>query len=109
MTNLLLGSIGEPIISEGLAHLLGPAFTAMGGLGSLLSTSLGFFFVTYLTVVFSEQLPKVLAIRYIATVASLVARPVKLLLTITWPLVWVMNKSANLVTRPLGLGDVEQA
>lgn len=110
VSNLLLGSLGEPIITEGLAHTLGPLFTALpSGVGSVVATSLGFFFVTYLTVVFSEQLPKVLAIRHVATVAALVARPVALLLNVTWLIVWVMNKSANLVTRPLGLGNVEEA
>lgn len=110
VSNLLLGSLGEPIVSGALEHLVGPAFQSLGaGLQEVISKSLGFLFVTYLTVVFSEQLPKVIAIRYVATIAALTARPVKLLLTITWPLVWVMNKSSNLVTRPLGLGDVEEA
>jgi CBS domain containing-hemolysin-like protein len=109
VSNLLLGSLGEPVISGALEHMLGPVFESLGHVGPIIATSLGFLFVTYLTVVFSEQLPKVLAIRHVAIVASLTARPIKLLLTVTWPLVWIMNKSSNLVTRPLGLGSVEDA
>lgn len=110
VTNLLLGGLGEPIMTEGLKHLLGPVFNALpDSIRHGLATALGFFIVTYLTVVFSEQLPKVLAIRYVPLVAALTARPTALLLTLTWPLVWVMNQSANLVTRPLGLGNVDEA
>jgi putative hemolysin len=110
VSSLLLGSLGEPVITHALEHLIGPVFTNLpGDIGPLFSKILGFLFVTYLTVVFSEQLPKVLAIRHVAAVAALTARPVRLLLTVTWPLVWVMNKSSNLVTRPLGLGSVEDA
>lgn len=110
ISNLLLGSLAEPILTKGLQRLLGPAFHAMPeGVAQVTATAMGFLFVTYLTVVFSELLPKVLAIRFVVLVASLSARPVNLLLTITWPLVWLMNRSANLVTRPLGLGDVEEA
>ncbi len=110
ITNLLLGGLGEPIMTEGLTHLLGPVFTVLpASIRHGVATAMGFFLVTYLTVVFSEQLPKVMAIRYVPLVSALVARPTKLLLTLTWPLVWVMNKSANLVTRPLGMGSVDDA
>jgi CBS domain containing-hemolysin-like protein len=110
VTNLLLGGLGEPIMTEGLRHLLGPVFTLLPeSARHAFATVLGFGLVTYLTVVFSEQLPKVLAIRYVPLVAALIARPTALLLTLTWPLVWVMNKSANMVTRPLGMGSVDDA
>lgn len=110
VSNLLLGSLAEPILTRGLQRVLGPAFAALpSSVSQFAATAMGFLFVTYLTVVFSELLPKVMGIRFVTTVASLSARPVALLLKLTWPLVWVMNKSANLVTRPLGLGDVEEA
>jgi putative hemolysin len=111
ISNLLLGSLAEPILTRAITSLAGPALTAVlpSTVVSVVSMALGFLVVTYLTVVFSELLPKVLAIRFIPTVASLTARPIALLLALTWPLVWVMNKSANLVTLPLGLGNVEDA
>jgi CBS domain containing-hemolysin-like protein len=108
MTNLLLGWIGEPAMTS----LLGAAF------GSLLlflpehvfrvvSVALSFIIVTFLTVVLSELLPKAITLRTVVTIASLTARPVLLILGITRPLVWLMNKTANLVTVPLGLGRVD--
>ena len=108
ISSLLLGSLAEPILTRGLSTALGPAFALLPDtVAPIIATAMGFLFVTYLTVVFSELLPKVLAIRFIPTIAALVARPIALLLVAAWPLVWVMNKSANLVTRPLGLGRVE--
>lgn len=108
---LLLGRLAEPIMSGAIEHLVGPALlhSMSERAATLIATALGFTLVTYLTVVFSEQLPKVLAIRHVIVIASFTALPVKWLLTVTWPLVWVMNKSANLVTRPLGLGTVDEA
>lgn len=110
VSNLLLGSLAEPILTRALQRVLGPVFQLLPqGAQYIVATALGFLFVTFLTVVFSELLPKVLAIRFVPLVASLSARPVKFLLTLTAPLVWLMNKSANFVTRPLGLGNVEEA
>ena len=110
ISSLLIGSLAEPVLTAAIEHVLGPVLRGLaGGASAVIATAIGFAVVTYLTVVFGEQLPKVLAIRYVPVVASLVARPVALLLKLTWPLVWTMNKSANLVTRPLGLGSVEEA
>ncbi|RYG69607.1 HlyC/CorC family transporter, partial [bacterium] len=111
LCGLLLGSHAEPIMTAAIGRVVGPVFeqTMSPALRVVVSTALGFTVVTYLTVVFSELLPKVLAIRYVPIVAGFVARPISWLLTFTWPLVWLMNKSANMVTRPLGLGTVDEA
>jgi CBS domain containing-hemolysin-like protein len=108
MTNLLLGWIGEPAMSallramfQPLAKLIPPtAFTA-------LSTGLSFLLVTLLTVVFSELLPKALTLRFVGIAARLTALPVLAIERATYPLVAVMNATANAVTRPLGLGRVQ--
>jgi CBS domain containing-hemolysin-like protein len=109
MTNLLLGWIGEPAMSKLLVILLGPLGRVMpAGAFVVLSTALSFLVVTLLTVVFSELLPKALTIQYVPTVATLTAVPVYRIRQAVRPLVWVMNKLANAVTKPLGLGDVER-
>jgi CBS domain containing-hemolysin-like protein len=109
MTNLLLGWIGEPAMGT----LIGLAVGSLGGLIPhgvfvLISTLLSFLVVTLLTVVFSELLPKALTLRYVPAVAVLTAVPVLQIRRAVRPLVWVMNALANAVTRPLGLGDVEE-
>ena len=111
VSSLLIGRVAEPIMSRGIEHLLGDPLEHFmsADLARGISTAIGFLTVTYLTVVFSEQLPKILAIRHVGTFASLTARPIALLMLVTRPLVWLMNKSVNLVTVPLGLGSVDEA
>lgn len=108
VTNLLLGRYGEPAMTKLLSTLLGPAAGLLServfmGISQILS----FLVVTLLTVVFSELLPKALTLRFVPPVATLTAVPMLGILAVVRPLVWVMNKTANLLTMPLGLGKVE--
>lgn len=107
MTNLLLGWIGEPAMSELLEMAFGPVIRLWHGFTKV-STALSFVVVTLLTVVFSELLPKALTLRHAAAAATVTAVPVVMVQTVVRPLVWVMNAMANAVTKPLGLGSVEE-
>ena len=107
MTNLMLGWIGEPAVSALLHNLFGPAIRLAPAVMTGVSTALSFLVVTLLTVVLSELLPKALTLRYAEPVASLTAVPVLAIQQVARPLVWLMNAIANAVTRPLGLGSVE--
>lgn len=110
MTNLMLGSIGEPAMTRVLTGLLGPLTSvvpeAVFRTGSMI---LSFTVVTLLTVVLSELLPKALTLRYVEPVATLTAVPVLWVRRAVRPLVWLMNLLANAVSRPLGLGRVDEA
>jgi CBS domain containing-hemolysin-like protein len=109
MTNLLLGWVGEPAMTQLLSLLFAPlAKFVPAGLFRGVSFGLSFVIVTLLTVVFSELLPKALTLRYVPRVATFTAVPVLWVLRLTRPLVWVMNTTADLVTRPLGLGSVRE-
>jgi CBS domain containing-hemolysin-like protein len=109
MTNLLLGWIGEPAMSALLMWAMGPLAQvvpeAVFRTGAFV---LSFVIVTLLTVVFSELLPKALTLRYVTVAAALTAVPVLIVGQATRPLVWLMNAMANAVTRPLGLGSVDE-
>jgi CBS domain containing-hemolysin-like protein len=75
---------------------------------TVISTAAGFVIVTLLTVVLSELLPKALTLRFAELSARLTARPIVIVQVCIRPLVWVMNKLANVVIRPLGIGSVEE-
>ena len=108
MANLLLGWIGEPAMSRVLYALAGPVARRIPqDIFVPLATVLSFLVVTLLTVVFSELLPKALTLRGVEPVAALTAAPMFAIGRIIQPLVWLMNALANLVTRPLGLGRVQ--
>ena len=108
MTNLMLGWIGEPAMSAVLHKAFGPLITLSPTIMSGVATALSFIVVTLLTVVFSELLPKALTLRYVEPAATMTAVPVLLIQRAIRPLVWLMNTMANLITRPLGLGKVEE-
>ena len=108
MTNLLLGWIGEPAMSNLLHALFRPLVEVVSpAVFTAISTGLSFVLVTLLTVVFSELLPKAMTLRFLDLAARTTAVPVLAIQTAIYPLVWVMNATANAVTRPLGLGRVQ--
>jgi len=104
MTNLLLGALAEKPMRAMFTAMLGPLAQHIPG-GVIIAMS--FLIVTLLTVVFSELLPKALTLRFVPTVASFTGPSVLWILRVTRPLVWLMNKLANLVAVPLGLGRVD--
>ena len=108
MTNLMLGWIGEPAMSAVLHRAFGPLIDLSPTIMTAIATALSFIVVTLLTVVFSELLPKALTLRYVEPAAAITAVPVLGIRKAIFPLVWVMNTMANLITRPLGLGRVEE-
>lgn len=108
MTNLLIGWIAEPAMTQVLQLIFAPLVKLAPALMTVLSTAAGFIIVTLLTVVLSELLPKALTLRFAAAAAMLTAFIVVQLQRIMLPLVWVMTKLANAVIKPLGLGSVEQ-
>lgn len=57
-------------------------------------------FVSVLSIVLGELVPKSLALRGSETVSLLVARPLRMLSTFARPLVWVLTSLSNLVLRP---------
>ncbi|MCC7192577.1 MAG: HlyC/CorC family transporter [Phycisphaeraceae bacterium] len=109
MTNLLLGWIGEPAMGRLLHGLMGSLASHIpANIFRPVSFGISFIAVTLLTVVFSELLPKALTLRNVEIVARFTAAPVLAIGRIVWPMVWLMNKIANVVTRPLGLGRVDE-
>jgi putative hemolysin len=93
---ILTGAVGEPLVRD----LLGE------GIPPWLGFLIAFAVVTYLSVVFGELAPKALTLQRAETLAVVVARPVELLERLLKPIVWVLERSAELVLRPLGVREV---
>ena len=90
---IALGAVGVPVFSD----LLDPAVAA--GVSFVLAFSL----VAYLSVVLGELVPKAIALHRAARVAAFVARPIALLQRVIAPLAWVLQGSARILLRPLGV------
>lgn len=97
-----LGAIGEPAV----AHLLDPLFHLVGIPEVLLhpiSFAVALFIVVTLHVVVGEMVPKNIALAAPERTALMLAPPLVFLVTILKPLIWLLNKLANLAVRALGV------
>jgi magnesium and cobalt exporter, CNNM family len=90
---ILLGALGEPLISSYFEDILPRGVSFL----------IAFLLLTYLSVVFGELIPKALALEKSESVAVALAIPLEWLSKILYPLVWVLDSSASGVARLLGL------
>ena len=88
---ILLGAIGEPLISDVMEP---PLSTTVAFL-------ISFAILTYLSVVLGELVPKAVALQKAELLAVALAVPLDWLARLTYPLVWALQKSANAVLRVL--------
>jgi putative hemolysin len=91
--SIMLGAVGEPLLSDyfdpWLSHTL--AFL------------LSFLLLTYLSVVVGELVPKAIALQKAEPLARALALPLDVLARVAHPLVWVLQQSANAITRLFGV------
>ena len=91
--SIALGAIGEPL----LEHFLDPVFA------TTLSFVIAFTIVTYLHVTLGELVPKAIALTKNESTALWVSLPVEAFYLATYPIVWVLQESANTFTRIFGI------
>ncbi len=86
---ILLGAIGEPLLSD----LIEPPLSVA------VSFLIAFAILTYLSVVIGELVPKAIALQKAERLAVALAFPLDWLARISYPLVWLLQRSANGVLR----------
>ncbi|MEH7093531.1 hemolysin family protein [Neobacillus vireti] len=107
ITALGLGWIGESTIE----HILGPLFLKLNipeSVTQILSVGIAFALITFLHVVVGELAPKTLAIQKAELITLLVSRPLIMFYKIMYPFIWVLNKSARIVSSIFGLKPVSE-
>jgi CBS domain containing-hemolysin-like protein len=108
LSSLGLGWLGEPF----LAHWLEPLFEDMGiqgeGLRQSLSFGVAFAVITFLHIVFGELAPKSLAIQRPKGVSLWTAGVLMVFYYIFYPVIYVLNGTANLFLRCIGLRPVSE-
>jgi putative hemolysin len=92
--SILLGAVGEPLVEHWIDDPL---------LSSGVAFFVAFAFVTYLHVTLGELVPKAIALQKAEQTALWVALPVEAVYVLTYPLVWLLQSSANLFTRTFGV------
>lgn len=107
LTTLVLGYIATP----SLGRLLQTPLSALGLQGEALSSvsaTLALLIATLFSMVLGELLPQFLGISAPLATAKVVAMPVRVFAVIAKPLIVVLNGSANLVLRGLGITPQEE-
>jgi len=100
--------IGATAAAFGAASLAkrAAAFFHVLGLSANLSEDLGLAaviaFVSYLSLVLGELVPKSLALRYAERYTLIAARPLTLVAAVARPIVWFLTKSSNILLRLFG-------
>lgn len=106
VTSLTLGWIGEPILADILARVLGGHVPIYA---HTLAIAITFICITYLHVILGELVPKSLALQRAERVALAVAAPMDIFLTITRPFLFLMLKSGNFFLRMFGSRELRRS
>jgi putative hemolysin len=93
LTSLAIGAVGE----QALSNLFD------GVLSTVLAAVFAYLVLTYLHVVIGELVPKGIALGHSEGTALFVAAPVRLFFTIMRPLIWILQRSTEVVLKWLGL------
>ena len=103
MASLALGWIGEPA----LAHLMRPAFLAIGITSEVvlhaIAFTVAFSIITSLHIVIGEQVPKIYAIRRPGIVFLWCAGPLKVFYIIFYPFMVLLNNASIFFLRKAGI------
>jgi putative hemolysin len=91
--SILLGAVGEPLLSDYFDPWLSRTLAFVAS----------FLILTYLSVVLGELVPKAIALQRAERLAVALAAPLELLARLTHPLVWLLQKSANGISRLFGV------
>ena len=105
VASLALGFVSEPALAALIQPLFDPLPDAWkGAVTRTASVALTLGLITYLHVVFGEQMPKIAALKQPERVATWVARPVNVFARCTGPLIRLMNGSSDWLLRRAGYG-----
>ena len=108
IASLGLGWIGEPAF----AALFEPIFHYLGNFGvaltHTLAVSCAFLMITFLHIVLGELAPKSMAIRRPEKVLLWVSGPLSWFYKILYPVTWVLNGTANVFLRLLGVAPLSE-
>ncbi|MBB6443449.1 CBS domain containing-hemolysin-like protein [Bacillus benzoevorans] len=107
MTALGIGALGEPTF-EHILHPILAFFNLPESLTSILSIVIAFSIMTFLHVVVGELAPKTVAIQKAEWITLITARPLIMFYKLMFPVIWLLNGSARLITGLFGLKPISE-
>ncbi|MEW6511596.1 MAG: hemolysin family protein [Bacteroidota bacterium] len=105
-TSLGLGWLGEPFVADLLAPVFHWAGVTSAAVVETTSFAVAFALITFLHIVLGELAPKSLAIQHARRTTLFVARPLHLFFLVFKPFIWLLNSTANVFVRAIGIEPV---
>jgi len=108
LASLGLGWIGEPVVAKILLDLMSMAGVRMDPVfAHHLALPVAFLIITILHIVFGELAPKSIAIRSSQRTILVIALPLQFFFFVFRPFIFVLNGTANLVLRAIGISTIQ--
>jgi CBS domain containing-hemolysin-like protein len=107
MASLGLGMAVEPIFHDLLEPIFGWTGITSVSLRHYIALGVGFFTNCYLLIVAGELVPKAVAIRRTLSASLLTSGPLVWFYRVSFPFIWLLNRSAQLILKWLGIGADE--
>jgi putative hemolysin len=107
LIGIVAGAYSGATLAEPFAAYLRESFPLLGSMADDAALVIVVSIITYLSLVVGELVPKRLAMNHAEGIAVVVSRPIALLARIGTPLVWLLQRSTELLVRLLG-GDKER-
>ena len=107
LIGIIAGAYSGATLADPFADYLGETFPLLGPMADDAALVIVVSIITYLSLVVGELVPKRLAMNHAEGIAVVVSRPIALLARIGTPVVWLLQRSTELLVRLLG-GDKER-
>ena len=108
LASLGLGWIGEPVVSKIILNIA--SLTNLGispELAHDIALPLAFICITILHIVFGELAPKSIAIQRSQRTVLIIALPLQFFFYVFRPFIWMLNGTANLLLKAIGISNVQ--
>lgn len=102
LISILLGIYGEEGIKDHIAHWL-KNYSFITPYINSVSKVLMLIFITYISLVLGELVPKRIGLSNPEKIAKVVAGPMMVISSITFPFIWLLNKSSTFLVKLLGI------
>jgi CBS domain containing-hemolysin-like protein len=96
LLSIAVGSFTEPFVSS----LLSPY---LKGVNPTLGHAIALLLITFLLVVIGELTPKYVALKFAERVGLFTFRPLRVIVLVLSPLIWLAQNTAQLILRPFGV------
>jgi putative hemolysin len=102
LIGIVAGAYSGATIADPVADMLRESFPLLGSMADDAALVLVVSVITYLSLVVGELVPKRIAMNHADGIAAVVSRPIAFLAKIGTPLVWLLQRSTELLVKLLG-------